>query len=66
MHPEVVPAHDLKVPVGQGEHGPPGGPKNPAAHVQLSSEMLPSGASKLRGQEMQVPEKTVDSPVVVE
>ena len=66
MQLEEVPATVLYVPVGQGEHGPPAGPKKPAAQVQLSTEMLPSGAWKLRGQGMQVPEKKVDSPVVVE
>jgi len=66
VHLEAVPEAFLYVPVGQGEHGPPAGPKNPEAQVQSSGEMLPAGASKLRGQELQVPEKTVDSPVVVE
>ena len=60
------PGADLKVPVGQGEHGPPAGPKKPAAQVQLSEDVLPAGAWKLRGQGMQVPEKMVDSPVVIE
>ena len=66
MQLEAVPAAGLYVPVGQGEHGPPPGPKKPAAQVQFAGEELPVGASKLRGQGWQVPEKKVDSPVVVE
>ena len=47
---EAEPTEDLNVPVGQGKHGPPAGPKKPAAQVQLLGEELPEGASKLRGQ----------------
>ena len=66
VHAAAEPASALYVPLGQKEHGPPTGPKKPAAQVQFARDELPAGASKLRGQEMQVPEKTVDSPVVVE
>ena len=66
MQAEVEPVSDLKVPAGQGEHGPAAGPKKPAAQLQFEGEVLPAGAWKLRGQGMQAPEKTVDSPVVIE
>ena len=32
---EAEPTVDLNVPVGQDKHGPPVGPKKPAAQVQL-------------------------------
>lgn len=66
MQSAADPGADLKVPVGQGEHGPPAGPKKPTAQVQLAGEVLPAGAWKLRGQGMQEPEKMDDSPVVIE
>ena len=60
------PGADLKVPVVQGEHGPPVGPKKPAAQVQFARDELPAGAWKLGGQEVQVWDRKVDSPVAVE
>ena len=61
------PGADLKVPVGQGEHGLSAGPKKPGAHkVQLLMEELPAGAERVGGQGVQVLEKKTFSPVVVE
>ena len=60
------PGADLKVPVGQGEHGPPVGPKKPVVQVQLAREELPAVEKELGGQAMQVLEKKTFSPVVVE
>ena len=66
VHAEAAPASALYVPVGQEEHGPPAGPKKPAAHVQLVMLALPVGAPACSGQGRHVPEKKTDSPTVVE
>ena len=50
VHAAAAAASFLNVPVGQGEHGPPAGPKKPAAQVQLVMFVLPKGATELRGQ----------------
>ena len=49
VHAAAEPASALYVPVGQEEHGPPTGPKKPAAQVQLVMLLLPAGATELGG-----------------